>query len=76
MRRMKAGVFKARCLSVMKNVQATGEPLLVTRRGVPLVKVVAAEPEKHDLFGFMADRVRIVGDIESSIPVKWETSEE
>jgi len=73
MRQMKAGAFKAHCLSVIKQVQATGEPVIITRRGVPLVKVVAAEPEKHSLFGFMAGKVKIVGDIESPIPVEWET---
>ena len=71
MKQMPAGDFKARCLAVMKKVQATGEPVIVTKRGAPLVKVVPVAPEKNDIFGFMMGKVRIVGDIESPIPVEW-----
>jgi len=71
MKHMRASAFKARCLNVMKDVQATGEPVVVTKRGKPVVKVVPAEPEKADLFGFMAGEFRIAGDIESPVvPLK------
>jgi prevent-host-death family protein len=71
MRRMPASAFKARCLTVMKDVQATGEPVVVTKRGTPLVKVIPAEPEKNDLFGFMAREFEIIGDIEAPlVPLK------
>jgi prevent-host-death family protein len=71
MKQIPAGAFKAHCLAVMKTVQATGEPVIVTKRGAPVVKVVPVESEKNDIFGFMAGRVKIVGDIESPIPVQW-----
>ena len=71
MKQMRASVFKARCLSVMNDVQATGEPVIVTKRGKPVVKVVPVESEKDDIFGFMAGQGRIVGDIESPVvPLK------
>jgi prevent-host-death family protein len=71
MKRMTASNFKARCLNVMKDVQATGEPVVITKRGTPLVKVVPATQEKSQLFGFMANEVAIVGDIESPVlPLK------
>jgi prevent-host-death family protein len=73
MKYMAAGAFKAHCLAVMKKVQATGEPVTVTKRGTPVVKVVPAEPEKMDIFGSMTGKVKIVGDIESPIPVEWES---
>jgi len=38
MKQMRASDFKARCLSVMNDVQATGEPVIVTKRGKPVVK--------------------------------------
>jgi prevent-host-death family protein len=72
MKQIPAGTFKARCLAVMKKVQMTGEPVIVTKRGAPVVKVVPVESEKNDIFGFMAGKVKIVGDIESPIPVEWE----
>jgi prevent-host-death family protein len=71
---MPAGAFKAHCLAVMKQVQATGEPVVVTKRGAPVVKIVPIEAENNDLFGFMAGRVKIAGDIESPIPVDWEVA--
>ncbi len=74
MKQMRASAFKARCLTVMKDIQATGEPVVVTKRGTPVVKVVPVVPEKSDLFGFMAGEFKIVGDIESPVvPQKqWE----
>ena len=35
-----AGKFKATCLKLMDRVAATGEPLVITKRGKPLVKLV------------------------------------
>ena len=71
MKQMRASAFKARCLKVMDNVRATGEPVIVTKRGKPVVKVVPAESEKDDIFGFMAGKGTIIGDIESPVvPLK------
>lgn len=75
MKQIAAGVFKARCLALMKKVQATGEPVIVTKRGKPLVKVVPAESEKNNVFGFMTGKVKIVGDIESPIPIEWQVTQ-
>ncbi len=76
MKRMPAGAFKARCLAVMKDVQATGEPVIVTKRGKPIVKLVPVEKETPGLLGCMAGKVKIVGDIESPIPVEWAVTAE
>ena len=70
MKQMRASAFKARCLSVMKDVQATGEPVIVTKRGKPVVKVVPVESENNDLFGFMAGKFKIVGDIEAPVVLR------
>jgi len=67
MKQMRASIFKARCLSVMDDIQATGEPIIVTKRGKPVVKVVPADTEKDEIFGFMSGKCRIVGDIESPV---------
>jgi prevent-host-death family protein len=70
---MQASAFKTRCLTVMDDVQATGEPVIVTKRGRRVVKVIPAEPEKGDILGFMAGEFEIVGDIESPVvpPSHW-----
>jgi prevent-host-death family protein len=74
MKQMPAGKFKARCLSVMDDVNATGEPVVITKRGTPVAKVVPVASRKQDLFGFMAGEFKIVGDIESAVvPLEqWE----
>jgi prevent-host-death family protein len=67
MKRMQASAFKARCLAVMDDVQATGEPVIVTKRGKPVVKVIPIKAESDDIFGFMAGKAEIIGDIESPV---------
>jgi prevent-host-death family protein len=62
-----AGKFKTHCLAVMQDVQATGEPVVVTKRGVPVAKIVPVVSDENELFGFMAGEFRITGDIESPV---------
>jgi prevent-host-death family protein len=71
MKQMRMSAFKARCLSVMNEVQVTGEPVILTKRGKPVVKIVPARSKKDDLFGFMSGKFKIVGDIEApAVPLK------
>jgi prevent-host-death family protein len=71
MKQMRASTFKARCLAVMDDVQSTGEPVIVTKRGSPVVKVVPVQATDGELFGFMAGKFKVVGDIESPlVPLK------
>jgi prevent-host-death family protein len=74
MRQIRASVFKARCLKIMNEIQSTGEPVVVTKRGAPVVKVVPASSALEELFGFMSGEFAIVGDIESPVvPLKdWD----
>jgi len=65
MRRIAAGAFKARCLRVIREVEATGEPVVITKRGAPMVQLTRLGSGKGDVFGFMAGEFKIVGDIES-----------
>ncbi len=67
MKQMPAGKFKAQCLSVMADVNATGEPVIITKHGTPVVKLVPATSKNRDLFGFMADELKVIGDIESPV---------
>jgi len=60
---MPAGEFKAQCLAVMDQVLQSGEPVLITKHGKPVAKLVPADKRADDLFGYMAGKVKIVGDI-------------
>ena len=52
----------------------SGEPVLLTKHGKPVAKLVSAALEADDLFGYMAGKVKIAGDIVGPItPVEdWE----
>ncbi len=75
MKQIPAGEFKAKCLAIMDQVLRSGEPVLVTKHGKPVVKLVPAENRADDIFGYMAGKVKIVGDIVGPItPLEdWET---
>ena len=47
MKTMAIGEFKAKCLGAIANVQATGEPLLLTKRGKPVARVVSPSDEGY-----------------------------
>jgi prevent-host-death family protein len=53
MKQVPAGKFKAQCLAIMDQVQRNGQPLLVTKRGKPVVKVVPADEGDQDIFGYL-----------------------
>jgi prevent-host-death family protein len=68
--------FKARCLAVIERVRRTGEPVLVTRRGIPVAQVVPPpppEPAADATFGCMKGTATELGDILEPLPPEdWE----
>jgi prevent-host-death family protein len=76
MQRIAAAQFKAQCLAVMEQVADSGRPVVVTKHGKPVVQIIPVESDENDIFGFMAGKGRIVGDIENTIPASdWNLSE-
>jgi prevent-host-death family protein len=69
-KQMPAGQFKAKCLAVMNEVQSTGEPVVITKRGKPVVKVIPIREKPEAIFGHMKGKGKIVGDIMTSIPLE------
>ena len=59
--------FKATCLAVIERVNRTGEPVLITRRGVPMAELKPAKSKTKSLhwLGSMRGQIRILGDIVS-----------
>jgi prevent-host-death family protein len=57
--------FKAKCLSLLEQVQKTKKPLLVTRFGKPIAQVAPPPAETANMkwFGSMKDSIEILGDI-------------
>ena len=70
-----AGEFKAKCLQIMDEVQQTHAPIIISKRGVPIVKLVPVENEPIDVFGMLKGSVTINEDIIASIEERWEADE-
>lgn len=75
MKTLPAGEFKAKCLSVMEEVNLNREPVLITKRGKPLAKLIPPDKPSKDLIGRLKGIIKITGDIESPIepPEEWES---
>jgi prevent-host-death family protein len=72
-KKMAAGTFKTHCLAVMDEVHAKRQPILITKHGKPIAKLVPADESTDDIFNFMAGKGRISGDIISPAvtPDEW-----
>jgi len=57
--------FKAKCLSLLDQVQKTKTPIRVTRFGEAVAEVIPPSPEaaSGDWIGSMKDTMKILGDI-------------
>jgi prevent-host-death family protein len=69
-----AGEFKAKCLQLIDEVAARRQPLIITKRGRPLAKLVPID-NPRSLFGAMAGSVTHEEDIVSPLDVHWDATE-
>jgi len=74
MKSMKASEFKAKCLQVMDEVAATGEPVVVTKNGRPVGRLVAHRRTRDTLFGAFAGALEVTGDLIGPVDVPWEAA--
>ncbi len=72
MKTIKASEFKAKCLALMDEVAATGEPVVITKNGEPVSQLVPyRQAPLTSLFGLHGDAIRIDGDIVSPLALDW-----
>ncbi len=77
MRSLKASEFKAKCLGVLDDVDRTGEPVTILKRGRPVARLIpvprssARCPQET-----LAGTVEILGDIIHPVvpPSAWEAN--
>ena len=76
MKTMGAAKFKAECLAVLDEVEQKREPVLVTKHGRPVAKMVPLEPEAEEdpLDRFRIPGLTIIGDTTSPLYTdeEWE----
>ncbi len=64
-----AAIFKARCLKLLDRVAATGETLVVTKRGRPVARIIPVSPAGG---APLRGSVSVHGDIVGSLLDDWE----
>lgn len=64
-----ASTFKAKCLALLDRVAETGEPLVITKRGRPVARVV---PMPSSRSGSLRGSVSVRGDIVGPILDSWD----
>ena len=65
MKKMAAGQFKIHCLTVMDEVQARRETVVITKHGKPVAKLVPVDKDSDDIYGFLRGKGEITGDVVS-----------
>lgn len=71
--RIGAGDFKAKCLQLLDAVAERREPLVITKRGKPVARLVPMSPDT-ELFGALAGSVVDESDIIAPIDTDWEVA--
>ena len=70
-----AGQFKAQCLQLMDEVNATGIPVVITKRGKPVARLVPVDTAPFvSLYGLTKGSMKILGDIVEPLPDEWEAN--
>jgi antitoxin (DNA-binding transcriptional repressor) of toxin-antitoxin stability system len=68
--------FKATCLAVLERVRVTGQPVRITRFGVPVADIVppAAALEPATWLGALRGKAHVAGDLIAPVvePSDWE----
>ncbi len=70
-REIPAGEFKARCLALMDEVCQSGGEYVITKRGVPVARLLPARDDRRPLLGSLKGTVTTRGDIVTPIEAPW-----
>jgi prevent-host-death family protein len=71
-RQISASQFKARCLALMDDVASSGEPLVITKNGKPVVELHPHNRQSgRSPFG-LHPGTRLLGDVISPLDEPWD----
>jgi len=75
-KKIPAGEFKAHCLQIMDLVKSSNQSFIITKRNVPVAKIVPLQKENTRIFGSMKGTVIGEKDIISSTGEVWNADTE
>ena len=67
MKTISAERFEARCLKIIEEMMLRREPVVITRKGKPVARLLPIEDRRHKVFGCLAGELEIVGDLDASV---------
>jgi len=71
MKTVKASEFKATCLRLMDEVAETGDPVIITKNGRPVSKLVPFRKPLRSLWGLHAGRLELADDLVEGTGEVW-----
>lgn len=74
MKEISAATFKAQCLTLMEDVRSTRRPIVITKRGKPIAKLVPLEEPRDEFIGRLKGVFEVVGDLDADPPESWESA--
>ena len=66
-----AAEFKATCLDLMDEVDRTGAPIIVTKRGRAVAQLAPVRARVRSAFGLLKGRIVVRGNIIDPIDITW-----
>jgi len=69
---IKASEFKAKCLSLMDQVNKTGEEIVITKNGKPVSRLLPYRHKPDSLFGLHKDQISMADDLVEPVGEHWD----
>lgn len=70
-----AGEFKAKCLRTLDEVQRSRRELVITKRGLPVARLLPVGSSRAPLLGRMEGSLEILGDIVAPLAETWDAGD-
>ena len=69
--KIQARVFKTKCLNVIDRVRRTKKKIIITKRNIPVAKLVPIDESEEVVFGKLKGTVHFNGDIIAPTGEVW-----
>lgn len=69
--KMQAAKFKSECLKIMERVKKTRRKIVITKRNIPIAKLVPIDTEDEQVFGRLKRTVHFRDNLIDPIEEDW-----